>query len=114
MYEHGIAVLYELRDPDTGAWGHHGRVTMPGWCAGDPAMAVALHFHGQRDAVELVRVVDWQPLDPDDPGAIDADDDDREDPHGLLCAWLDGDHAAGLRLLSQLALDPARVYRAVR
>lgn len=66
MYEDGIEVVYELRLRGDGVvceagWSEHRRVSLPGWCAGDPSMAVALYLHGHRDAVEDVRVTDWQP-----------------------------------------------------
>lgn len=66
MYENGIDVLYQLHVPDAegveGRWGDHQRVMgLPGWCAGDPQMAVALYLFGNRDDVNDVNVVDWQP-----------------------------------------------------
>lgn len=61
MYERGIEVVYELRDPDTGAWGHRTVTRLPGWCAGDVDMALALYYLGTRDRVDDVRVVDWSP-----------------------------------------------------
>lgn len=65
MYEaDGIDVVFELaRSVDVGGgWGPHGRVRLPGWAAGDPQMALALMYFGQRDAVDEVRVVDWAPV----------------------------------------------------
>jgi hypothetical protein len=65
MYENGIDVVYELhhyrRQGQPRVWSEHRKLTLPGWCAGDVQMAVALHAYGQRDSVEDVRIVDWQP-----------------------------------------------------
>lgn len=66
MYEDGIDVVYDVtvgrHDGDeVGWWSEHRRVTLPGWCAGDVPMALALYTFGNRDAVDDVRVVDWQP-----------------------------------------------------
>jgi hypothetical protein len=65
MYENGIDVAYEVRveptpDPETWHMQPH-RVTLPGWCAGNPQMGVALYLFGNRDEAERVRITDWQP-----------------------------------------------------
>lgn len=64
MYENGIDVTYQLRDPDNTwglAWKEPVTLHLPGWCAGDSQMAVTLYLHGHRDYVEDVHVIDWQP-----------------------------------------------------
>lgn len=60
MYEDGIRVLYRVEDErGSGATTH---VDLPGWCAGDPGMALALYLFGTRDAEDAVHVQDWMPL----------------------------------------------------
>lgn len=44
-------VSYEIHADDSHS---RGIVTLPSWCSGDPAMAVALHFFGDRTAVQFV------------------------------------------------------------
>jgi hypothetical protein len=72
MYEDGIDVVYELRR-DRDVFGPHGRLHMPGWCAGDPQMAVALHFFGSRDAADDVRITDWTPTEDADEEPFPSD-----------------------------------------
>lgn len=71
MYEDGITVEYRLTTGENG-WGQPAHVWMPGWCAGDPAMAVALTFFGNRDYVTDVEVIDWQPAEPTEPEPHDS------------------------------------------
>lgn len=89
MYENGIDVVYDVPADDEhplAGRSEHRKVTLPGWCAGDPQMAVALHFYGHRSWAEYVNVVDWQPHVDDaeygpwnpDGTHIDADDDERD------------------------------------
>lgn len=59
MYEDGIDVVYEVHGEQ--GWSAHARAHLPGWCAGDVPMALALYLFGHRDAVADVRVTDWQP-----------------------------------------------------
>lgn len=75
MYENGIVVVYDALNllADTPTWGGHDVVTLPGWAAGDPQMAVALYLHGHRSYADAVRVVDWSPIE-DVPWADDDDD----------------------------------------
>lgn len=68
MYEHGIRVTYTLTRPGDGVVTMGGEteprtLDLPGWCAGEPRLAVALYLHGTRDAERDVRLIDWQPLD---------------------------------------------------
>lgn len=44
-------IAYEVHADDS-----HGRgtITVPSWCSGDPAMAVALYLFGERTAVRFV------------------------------------------------------------
>lgn len=61
MYENGIDVVYETRSGSADPWSEHVKVTLPGWCAGDVPMGVALYVFGNRDYVDDVRITDWQP-----------------------------------------------------
>lgn len=63
MYENGIDVTYQLATGHDlrGPFGDPRTVVLPGWCAGDPSMAVTLHFFGHRSFESAVRVIDWQP-----------------------------------------------------
>jgi hypothetical protein len=62
MYEDGIDVVYEVSpdDDERAPWTRH-RVTLPGWCAGEPDAALALYLFGRVDCRSWVHVVDWQP-----------------------------------------------------
>jgi hypothetical protein len=66
MYEHGIRVLYRLRRPGDGVvceggWSETRHVDLPGWCAGEPRLAVSLYLFGTRDQEDAVDLVDWAP-----------------------------------------------------
>lgn len=67
MYENGITVEYRTTTGENG-WSGRRYVWLPGWCAGDPDMAVALHLYGNRDYVSDVEVTDWHAVEdaPDD------------------------------------------------
>lgn len=62
MYEDGITVEYRTTVGENG-WSGRRYVWLPGWCAGDPDMALALYLYGNRDYVTDVDVTDWQPAD---------------------------------------------------
>lgn len=68
MYENGIRVTYRLMTdvPTDGGYtvqaSEPRTVDLPGWCAGDVHMAVALYTHGNRDGLRDVLVDDWQVL----------------------------------------------------
>jgi len=44
-------IAYEIHADDSHS---RGTITVPSWCTGDPAMAVALYFFGYRTAVGFV------------------------------------------------------------
>lgn len=66
MHENAISVTYLIKpdDPQSG-WSSPNTVQLPGWCAGDPQMALALYLSGTRDAVADIKVVNWSRVDPD-------------------------------------------------
>lgn len=62
----GITVTYRYRYMfgETGSdWTGDNTVDLPGWCAGDVQMCVALYLFGNRDYADEIRIVDWQPRD---------------------------------------------------
>jgi len=78
-------ISYEIHADDSHS---RGEVDLPSWCAGDPHMAIALYFFGERTSVgfvtraEVVATPNPEPEDSDDfpvPGLMGACDDDDED-----------------------------------
>lgn len=67
MYEDGIRVTYQLYGREESPYmgergvGEVAHVDLPGWCAGEPRLAVALYLFGSRDHEDDVRLIDWQP-----------------------------------------------------
>jgi uncharacterized membrane protein YsdA (DUF1294 family) len=64
MYENGVNVTYLLMNDDEsddlrGNWMLPERtVHLPGWCAGDPQVAVALYLFGHHTYMDLVRIME--------------------------------------------------------
>jgi hypothetical protein len=50
MTDTTITVQYQIHADDQHS---RGEIQLPGWAAGDPQMAVALYFFGERTSVEL-------------------------------------------------------------